>query len=55
MNEIRQEVLLQKIANLERDNVMRESYNKRLNILVHEMKVSKNEMKRQTKRTLETF
>ena len=35
MNETRQEMLLQKIANLERENVMRESYDKRLNISVH--------------------
>ena len=55
MNETRQEMLLQKIANLERDNVMRESYDKRLNILVHGLKESENETKRQTKKTLETF
>ena len=55
MNETRQEMLLQKIANLERNNVMRESYDKRLNILVHGLKESENETKRQTKRTLETF
>ena len=34
---------------------MRESYDKRLNILVHRLKDSENETKRQTKRTLESF
>ena len=48
-------MLLQKIANLERNKVMRESYDKRLNILVHGLKESENETKRQIKRTSETF
>ena len=43
MNETRQEMLLQKIANLERENVMRELYDKPLNILVHRLKESENE------------
>ena len=55
MNETRQEMLLQKIANLERDNVMRESYDKRLNISVHGLKESGNETKQETKRTLKSF
>ena len=43
INETRQGMLLRKIANLERDNVMRESYDKRLNVFVHGWKERENE------------
>jgi len=47
--------LLQKIANLEKENIMRESYDKCLNLLVHGLKETENETKQQTKTTFENF
>jgi len=48
--------LLDKIASLERENLMRESYSKRLNILVHELEETNgDENKEQTRTIFERF
>jgi len=55
VNATQYNVLLQKIANLEKENIMLESYDKHLNLLGHGLKETENETKQQTITTFENF
>ena len=43
------DAIKQRVAKLERDSIMRESYDKRLNILMHGLKETERESKQQGK------
>ena len=49
------DALKQRVAKLERDRIMRESYDKRLNVLIHGLKETERESKQQSKIIFEAF
>ena len=49
------DALKQRVAKLERDSIMRESYDKRLNVLIHGLKETERESKQQSKIIFEAF
>ena len=49
------DALKQRVAKLERDSVMLESYDKRLNVLIHGLKETERESKQQSKIIFEAF
>ena len=49
------DALKQRVAKLERDSIMRESYDKRLNVLIHGLKETERESKQQSKIFLRPF
>ena len=53
--EVKNNVLLQKIKSIKHENVMRESYDKQFNILIHGLDEIEHETKPQTKAIFETF
>ena len=52
---VKHKKLLRKIADLEREQIVREFYDKRLNILIHGLEEKENENKQRTKVEFETF